>query len=171
MTPASAPKVWSMRWVSSVVTSPARSANWVSTSRAWRSNSAFTYSVLAAACSRSSTRAPISIGLDDELGEFLAGVLALAGQAHGALVGHREVLDAQAVADERDAVSEERGGSFHDGLVAPYAPYLTDRTDSPGRPAGGGPRHARRQTRARAVVYPRRRCWTACSSPPSSSGR
>ena len=68
-------------------------------------------------------------GLDDEIREVLAGVLALAGEAHGALVGQRQVLDADAVADQGDAVSEDGGGSFHDDLVAPYAPYLTDRTD------------------------------------------
>ena len=99
-----------MPWASSVVTSPARSANWVSTSRAWRSNSAFSIPCGGGVLAVEHAGADLD-GLDDELGEVLAGVLALAGQAHGALVGHREVLDAQAVADERDAVSEERGAA------------------------------------------------------------
>ena len=47
-------------------------------------------------------------------------------QAHGALVGDDEAVDAQAVAQDADAGVGERGGGFHDGEVARYPGVLTD---------------------------------------------
>ncbi len=59
--PVSGPKTSSTLVPKCSATVRALSVNWLSTSRDTRSNSVFTYSALAAACSRSSTRAPISI--------------------------------------------------------------------------------------------------------------
>ena len=137
-----------MRCVSSVLTALARSANCVSTSRAWRSNSAFTYSVFAAACSRSSTRAPISIACVTRSARSSPAAWRSRGEAHGGFVGDDQVLDAQAVAEQGDARGVERGGGFHVDRVASYARDLTDRSDC----CGGG----RRTRESRAPVGSRR---------------
>ena len=91
----------------------ARSVNWASSSREARSNSVFTYSELAAACSRSSTRAPISIASRTVLTGSSPACCALAHQADGAFVREIQVVDHEAVADEGDAGLSEWGGGFH----------------------------------------------------------
>ena len=97
----------------------ALSVNWRSTSRDTRSNSVFTYSALAAACSRSSTRAPISIASRTVLTGIVARLLALAHEPDGAFVLHVELADDEPVADHGDMGLPEWGCGFHGCLVPP----------------------------------------------------
>jgi hypothetical protein len=53
-------------------------------------------------------------------GRILACLRSLGHDPHGALVGHDEAVDAQAITEDADARLGERGGGFHDEGVARY---------------------------------------------------
>ena len=90
-----------------------RSVNSLFSSRAAFSNSALTNSALAPACSRSSTRAPISTASRDRPDRIVAVLLAVADEADGALVLDDEAVDRDAVADHADVGLPEWSGCFH----------------------------------------------------------
>ena len=77
------------------------------------SNSAFTNSAFAPACSRSSTRAPISMASTTALDRIVPVLLTLADEPYGALVLHDESVDRDPVAHHAHVRLPEWSCSFH----------------------------------------------------------
>ena len=143
-----------------------------STDRAARSNSALTKSACTPVCSRSRTRAPISMAsATTAAGSSPASAHSRAKRtAH--FVGDDEAVDAQAVAHDADAGVGERGGGFHGEEVARYSRVLTEtpakmsRMDdlAPAVEQAGGVRAGRARGQARPAgggAAPRRRARPA----------
>ena len=116
--PFSGAKTSSTRLPRNSATARAFSVNAPSTSRETFSNSVRTKSALTSACSRDSTRAPISIASTSTLGRVGARLRALAHELDGARSRTASAVGDDDVAEDGDARGAEGRGGFHDVGVA-----------------------------------------------------
>ncbi len=154
--PFSGPKTSSTCLPSTSATARAFSVNAPSTSRETFSNSVRTKSALTSACSRDSTRAPISIASTSTSAASAPASDALAHQLDGDAVAHGERVGDDDVAEHGDARGAEGRGGFH-GDQSPYARRPTERmraaagaqpTPKPVRPSGSSSATSSRSTSA-----------------------
>ena len=150
-----APKTSSTRLPRNSATVRALSLNATSTSRDTFSNSVRTKSAFTSACSRASTRVPISIASTITSARS-SRRRPLPRQMDRHAVAHDERFGDDGVAEDGDAGMAEWGGGFHGGGVARYGPHLTERLH--------------RSVNAREGVPAEPRPARATFEPPSPSG-
>ena len=132
--PSSAPKTSSTLVPKNSATTRALSVNAVSTSRETFSNSLRTNSASTADCSRSSTRAPISIASITTCVGVLARLHAAVQERRGGGIVDDDVLDDHPPHEDVDAgLAEGRGGFHGERLTVRAAPDRTAQRDAEAR--------------------------------------